>query len=731
MINVPKPDGQTIPFSMPVDGSTLKTLINSFCKKPVKDDDTYEHCSVGVAPNSIVATDGRSAILLGKPAAMHFATQRKEALLESERANLYGEPARIEQIPRNVDGQGEVRMMVDVQGMIQERMANMSSVAEFIPEALLAIGKTAVAAGASHVELLIPEDGSHALGFKFRAPIKDGFLDLFSEYEGSYIDAQGIFAVRRSEPKQTSIEDAVIQPADRKKSTSKRQQLTVITNEEPVQEAPVPNNLVDLNAGIANLVDIDLERTSCGQALPKISLLHADTQTEVQERGEYAVAIAQVLQSFGVNAKVEKFQRGPVITQYQVEIPRNVKTQKVTGIADNIQMSLSVESIRIEAPIPGVNAIGIEVPNKERSKVFLRDLVSREPFWSPSPLTFAIGMDVSGRPIYGDLTKMPHLLIAGATNSGKSVGLATLISSLLMRHSPKELRFVMIDPKRVELTLFDQIPHLMCPVIKDAKEAPGVLRAVWREMDRRFDLLSEKGVRNIDGFNEKAEEGQKLPYIVVVIDELADLMILAKAEIESSITRLAQMARAVGIHLVVATQRPSVDIITGTIKANIPSRIAYATAQRVDSQTILDQPGAEKLLGRGDMLYSPIGATKPTRLQGVFMDEDEIKAICDHWRAIEPPSYDYDPSEFETYDSQGQNIDQEPDAMLEDIARWVFKQGQVSTSMLQRQFRLGFQRAARLIDHLHALGIIEKRDGPRPPKVLVNQDKLDEILEAL
>ncbi|HLO98027.1 MAG TPA: DNA translocase FtsK [Fimbriimonas sp.] len=733
-----KPETQTVTFSMPVDGKTIKTVINSFCKKPVKDDDTFEHCSVGVAANSIVATDGRSAILLGKPANMHFATQRKEALLEAERANLYGEPARIEQIPRNVDGEGKARMMVDVQGVIKERMGSMTSLASFSPEALLAIGKAAVAAGAHQVELLIPEgdDRSSTLGFKFTAPIKEGFLDLFSDYDGHTFDACGIFAVRRSEPRQATIDELPAKPVEKRKSTSKRAAgLVVITNEKPEPEEPGESEKIqpiDLNAAETQaVVDVDEVRTNNGLELPSIKLLHSDEQGEAKEPGEYASAITEVLRSFNINGTVDKFQRGPVITQYQVEIPRNVKTSKVTALADNIQMSLSVESVRIEAPIPGVNAIGIEVPNKERSKVFLRDLVIRQAFWQAPPLTFAIGMDVSGRPVYADMTKMPHLLIAGATNSGKSVGLATLISSLLMRHSPKELRFVMIDPKRVELTLFDNIPHLLCPVIKDVKEAPGVLRAVWREMDRRYDLLSDNGVRNIEGFNEKVEEASRMPYIVVVIDELADLMIQAKAEVETSITRLTAMARAVGIHLVIATQRPSVDVITGLIKANVPSRIAYATAQRVDSQTILDQPGAEKLLGRGDMLYFPIGASKPTRLQGVFMSEIEIEAICSHWRAQEPTKYAFDPAEFERLPDGAKSIDGERDEMLEEIARWAVKTGQVSTSMIQRKFRFGLQRASRLLEQMEELRMIGPRNGPNAREVLITEKELDRLIEEL
>jgi len=326
---------------------------------------------------------------------------------------------------------------------------------------------------------------------------------------------------------------------------------------------------------------------------------------------------------------------------------------------------------------------------------------------------------------------MPHLLIAGATNSGKSIGLATIITSLLLRNTPKDLRFVMIDPKRVELSLFDGIPHLMCPVVKDVKDAPGVLRAVWREMDIRYDLFSEKGVRNIDGWNEKASFAEKLPYIVVIIDELADLMIQAKAEVETSIVRLAQLARAVGIHLVVATQRPSADVLTGLIKANIPSRIAFAVSGGIDSRIILDSSGAENLVGRGDMLFMPIDANKPLRIQGCYVSEREIEDVCKHWKAQEVPNYVLKPITVTPTDDKGGDSDgrsaTEKDAVYEDAVRWVVERGQASTSMLQRRFSLGFQRASRLLDQMEENGIVGPRDGPRPREVLIDLRDIESL----
>ena len=338
---------------------------------------------------------------------------------------------------------------------------------------------------------------------------------------------------------------------------------------------------------------------------------------------------------------------------------------------------------------------------------------------------------MSGINKYADLTRMPHLLIGGATNSGKSIGLATIITSLLMRNTPKDLRLVMIDPKRVELALFDNIPHLLCPVIRDVKEAPGVLRAVWREMDRRYDLFASEKVRNIDGWNAKASFQDRMPYIVVIIDELADLMIQAAAEVETSICRLAQLARATGIHLVIATQRPSVDVITGTIKANIASRIAFTVSSQIDSRTILDQKGAESLIGRGDMLFMPIDASKPLRVQGCYVAEKEIDSVCTFWREQESPTFVIDPSEFADAGGTGgektERGDEQADVLYEEAVRFVSERGEASTSMLQRRFSIGFQRASRLLDVMEQRAIVGKRDGPRPREVLVSPMDVDAL----
>ena len=440
------------------------------------------------------------------------------------------------------------------------------------------------------------------------------------------------------------------------------------------------------------------------------------------------------LEQFGLEANVVEVANGPTVTRYEIQLGRGVRVSRITALADNIAMDLAASQVRVEAPIPGKSAIGVEVPNVAPMMVTLRELCDSKEFINhPSRLYIALGKDVGGVNKYADLTKMPHLLIGGATNSGKSIGLATLITSLLMRNTPKDVRLVMIDPKRVELTLFDHIPHLMCPVIKDVKEAAGVLRAVWREMDRRFDMFSEQGCRNIDGWNAKASFQDRLPYIVVIIDELADLMIQCGAEVETVIVRLAQLARAVGIHLVIATQRPSVDVITGLIKANIPSRIAFSVASYIDSRTILDQKGAEALIGKGDMLYSPIDANKPLRIQGCFVSEKEIEAVCHFWRAQQSPEYVLNPIDaVEPTDGARESgeFGEEVDPFWEDAVRWVVERNQASTSMLQRKFSIGFQRASRLLDMMEERGIVGPRDGPRPRDILISPMEVEGLFGA-
>jgi len=471
-----------------------------------------------------------------------------------------------------------------------------------------------------------------------------------------------------------------------------------------------------------------------GYELPPLTLLAeppAKPKRGANEMQHNIETLESTLEEFGIEANVVEVANGPTITRYEVQLGPGIRVARITALADNIAMNLAASHVRVEAPIPGKAAIGVEVPNSMPNMVALREVCDSSEFMDhPSRLFIGLGQDVSGVNKYADLTRMPHLLIGGATNSGKSIGLASIIMSLLVRNTPKDLRLVMIDPKRVELSLFDNIPHLMCPVIKDVKEAPGVLRAVWREMDRRYDLFSEKGVRNIDGWNEQASFQDKMPYIVVIIDELADLMMQSAAEVETSICRIAQLARATGIHLVIATQRPSVDVITGTIKANISSRIAFTVSSQIDSRTILDQKGAESLIGSGDMLFLPIDASKPVRIQGCYVSEKEIAEVCAFWRAQEKPVFTLTPIDApgtEKGHGGDRSTEDGADPLWEETVRWVVDRGQASTSMLQRRFSIGFQRASRLLDEMEERGIVGPRDGPRPREVLINPMEVDQV----
>lgn len=497
--------------------------------------------------------------------------------------------------------------------------------------------------------------------------------------------------------------------------------------EQPVKKKSEPKITDTVNLGAQTLEAIPKE----GYSLPPLNLLvepPARPQRSAEEMRQNIEILEGTLEQFNIDANVVEIATGPTITRYEIQLGPGIRVARITALADNIAMNLAASHVRVEAPIPGKAAIGVEVPNVHRSVVSLRELFDVDEVRSnPSRLVVALGQDVSGRNRYADLAKMPHLLIGGATNSGKSIGLATIITSLLLRNTPKDVKLVLIDPKRVELSLFDHVPHLMCPVVRDIKEAPGVLRAVWREMDRRYDIFAEAGVRNIDGWNERATFQEKMPYIVVVIDELADLMIQAAAEVETSICRLAQLARATGIHLVIATQRPSVDVITGTIKANIASRIAFSVSSQIDSRTILDQKGAEDLVGRGDMLFLPIDESKPVRIQGCYVGEKEIEEICNHWRAQEKPQYVLNPIQVALDDREAELADQESDSLWEESVRFVVDRKQASTSMLQRRFSIGFQRASRLLDLMEERGIVGPRDGPRPRQVLVDPMEVEQL----
>ncbi len=467
-----------------------------------------------------------------------------------------------------------------------------------------------------------------------------------------------------------------------------------------------------LPPGPYKLPNIELVNVTGATAKKNIRLIDQSHQLE------------ETLAHFGIRAQVMEVHHGPVITRYDLQPAPGVKVSRIVNLIDDLALSLAAKGLRLEAPIPGKAAIGVEVPNQETQVVSFREILDSKQFWNSGKLSVGLGMDIAGEVVVADLQKMPHLLIAGATGSGKSVCVNTLIMSIIYKSLPTEVKFIMIDPKMVELSMYNGIPHLMSPVVTEAKKASGVLKLVVNEMERRYKLFAEARVRDLVKYN-VLPEIEKLPFIVVIIDELADLMMIAPVEVEDSICRLAQMARATGIHLVVATQRPSVDVITGLIKANIPSRIAFAVSSQIDSRTILDMAGAERLLGRGDMLYAPVGSMKPLRVQGALVNEKEIEAVIKHWKSQGEPKYQEqfinvpEPSE--------RRPTEDTDELFWDAVRIVVEYGQASASALQRRLRVGYTRAARLVDIMESKGMIGPYEGSKPREVYINARQLEEM----
>ncbi|MDD4586959.1 MAG: DNA translocase FtsK 4TM domain-containing protein [Heliobacteriaceae bacterium] len=467
--------------------------------------------------------------------------------------------------------------------------------------------------------------------------------------------------------------------------------------------------------------------------LPPLSLLNRSLRVKStrmnQDITENVRILEETLESFGVKVKVVQVNRGPVITRYEVQPAPGVKVARITSLADDIALSLAAGSVRIEVPIPGKAAVGIEVPNKEVTAVTFREVLEVPEFQqSAAKLTIALGKDIAGTPIVSELSRMPHLLIAGATGAGKSVCMNSLICSILFKAKPSEVKFLMVDPKMVELTQYNGIPHLIIPVVTDAKKAAIALKWAVNEMESRYELFAAAGVKDIVRYNQlKGQENPDLaqpalPYVVILIDELADLMMVAAVDVEDAICRLAQMARAAGIHLVVATQRPSVDVITGIIKANIPSRIAFAVSSQTDSRTILDQAGAEKLLGRGDMLFYPVGANKPLRLQGCYVSDKEVEDLVNFLKTQGMPEYQ------EGIIPAGDPVEKpvvEDDELFVEAVKVLVDSGQASISMLQRRLRIGYARAARLIDIMEQRGIVGGYEGSRPREILINQAQFE------
>ena len=471
--------------------------------------------------------------------------------------------------------------------------------------------------------------------------------------------------------------------------------------------------------------------------LPSVALL--DTVTARRERMADEIKrnvkiIESTLETFGVSCKVVGVNPGPAVTQYELQPGPGVQVKKITALQNDLSLALAAAPLRIEAPIPGKSAVGIEVPNKAASLVTIREVLETATFREGThKLALALGNDVSGQSIVGDLTRMPHLLIAGATGQGKSVCINALITSLLFQVTPDHLRLLLIDPKRVELTNYNGLPHLALPVLVEPHQAAAALRWAVAEMDRRYKMFSAEGVRNIAAYNEKATQrlARELPYIVIVIDELADLMMVAAGEIEELICRIAQLARAVGIHLVIATQRPSTDIITGLIKANIPSRIAFAVGSQVDSRVILDSGGAEKLLGRGDMLYQPVDAGKPTRIQGAFVSDPEVESVVNYWRSQGEPRYMEEILEEGAgteWEGGHQATERKLDPLFARAARAVAAEGGASVSLVQRKFNVGYSRAGRIVDQLAEHRVIGGYQGSKSREVLMNLPDVDDLL---
>ncbi len=475
---------------------------------------------------------------------------------------------------------------------------------------------------------------------------------------------------------------------------------------------------------------------------PPIELLQEGT-ARVVKGGKKAVTetatkLQKTLYSFGVSAKVENVSVGPAITRYELKPAEGVRVSKIANLADDIALNLKAESIRIEAPIPGKQAVGIEIPNTENETVHLRDILESDDFASAkSKLAVGLGKDVSGKAVVTDIAKMPHVLVAGSTGSGKSVCINTLITSIIYKAKPSEVKLVMVDPKIVELSVYNGIPHLLIPVVTDPKKAAGALAWAVQEMENRYASFAAKGARNIQGYNEalSEEEGAgKLPHIVIIIDELADLMMVAKNDVEDAICRLAQKARAAGMHLVIATQRPSVDVITGLIKANIPSRIAFAVSSQVDSRTILDMAGAEKLLGKGDMLFYPTGVPKPVRIQGAFVSDKEVEKIVDFLKSNGEVTYSEDIIQsIENANKSDKELkeqtdeDDETDPFLMDAIETVVETGTASTSFIQRKFKVGYARAGRIMDQMEERGIISGYEGSKPRQVLMTMERLAQL----
>lgn len=527
--------------------------------------------------------------------------------------------------------------------------------------------------------------------------------------------------IRQEQPKKKPIPFNVIMLKSDKEKLAKKQQVQKKETNDLKESQPIE-------------IPEQLEKNQIEYKYMKPPLEYLAPPEESTEDREWmerqAETLVEALSYFQVNANVESIMQGPAVTQFEITVSHGTKVSKIRNLADDLKLALAAKDIRIQAPIPGKNTIGIEIPNRISRAVRLSEVVNSESFLqSESPLEAALGLDLTGKPVTIDLRKMPHGLIAGATGSGKSVCINSILVSLLLKAEPSELKLMLIDPKVVELAPFNHIPHLVSPVITDVKAATAALKWAVDEMERRYQLFAHAGVRDLPRYNKLVEqEGKnslKLPYILIVIDELADLMMMAPQDVEESICRIAQKARACGIHLIVATQRPSVDVITGLIKSNIPTRIAFSVSSQIDSRTILDSQGAERLLGRGDMLYLGNGMTDPIRLQGTYVTDDEIEEIIEHVKEQGEPEYLFEQEEL----LKKVEMIEEQDELFEDVCRFVYEQGSASTSSIQRKYHIGYNRAARLIEMLESYGFVSEQKGSKPREVYITESDLAELFD--
>lgn len=580
--------------------------------------------------------------------------------------------------------------------------------------------------GAFMIGLFLIVTGIHLLQPTFFSELAFGVKERIQEFRQR--ERQTV-AKERPQKKKPTQSETLEQPVDKKKTLKKQAVEELVPEESPVNLQDVPI------IGFADHVEpqakepqgpLTMTETPDGYQLPSLDLLSEpvtkDLSGENKRLKDNATKLIATLKSFGIGAKVLKIHLGPSVTKYEIEPDQGIKLSRITGLADDLALALAAKDIRIEAPIPGKAAVGIEVPNREVAMVSLREVLGAESVQAdPDRLLVALGRSISGETVTAKLNKMPHVLVAGSTGSGKSVCINGMIVSILMRARPDEVRLMMIDPKMVELNVYNGIPHLLAPVVTDPKKAAQALKQVVSEMERRYEIFSQNGARNIEGYNAlidkmNAEEKvhQRLPYIVVIVDELADLMMVASNEVEDAIMRLAQMARAAGIHMVIATQRPSVDIITGVIKANIPSRIAFSVSSGTDSRTILDTSGADKLLGRGDMLLLGNGMNKPVRVQGAFLSDEEVETIVNH--VISQQKAQYVEAMIPKDIPEGETEVDDP--LYDEVVQFILTQETASTSMIQRKYRIGYNRAARLIDALEENGLIGPSEGSKPRRVM-------------